>query len=186
MRTPTEIAEAFSPATLITADRPFYLVGIGGAGMSALAVMLQKRGIPVSGSDSTESSTTVSLREAGIPVRIGHSGEDIRSDQQVVLSNAIFTDCHDFRQRAVHPYAPVAILAKHHWLAVFEIQHAIGTNRTFSEMIERVVVKDVAVLVDLDKRNALVLRSRFNHRAEMFDVDIDRTGHKRRLTRDRE
>lgn len=89
MRTPTEIAEAFSPASRLTADNPFYLVGIGGAGMSALAVMLQKRGIPVSGSDSTESSTTVSLREAGIPVRIGHSGDDIKSDQQVVLSDAI-------------------------------------------------------------------------------------------------
>lgn len=89
MRTPTEIAEAFSPATRITAEKPFYLVGIGGAGMSALAVMLQKRGIPVSGSDSTESSVTVSLREAGIPVRIGHSGEDIQTGWQVVLSDAI-------------------------------------------------------------------------------------------------
>jgi len=89
VRTPTEIAEAFSPAARITKDKPFYLVGIGGAGMSALAVMLKKRGIEVSGSDSTESSTTVSLRESGIPVRIGHSGEDIQTSWQVVLSDAI-------------------------------------------------------------------------------------------------
>lgn len=89
MRTPTEIAEAFSPFSLITRERPFYLVGIGGAGMSALAVMLKKRGIDVSGSDATESSVTVSLREDGIPVRIGHSGDDIRAEHQVVLSDAI-------------------------------------------------------------------------------------------------
>lgn len=89
MRTPTEIREAFHPSEAIVADRPFYLVGIGGAGMSALAGMLKKRGIEVTGSDSTESPATVSLREAGIPVRIGHSGADIRADHQVVLSDAI-------------------------------------------------------------------------------------------------
>ncbi len=89
MRTPLEIAEAFSPAERITSERPFYLVGIGGAGMSSLAFMLQKRGIPVAGSDAAESATTASLREAGIPVRIGHSEEDIRAGDQVVLSDAI-------------------------------------------------------------------------------------------------
>jgi hypothetical protein len=66
------------------------------------------------------------------------------------------------------------------------VKHAIRTNSTFSEIIECAIVEDVAVLVDLDKRNAFVLRSRFNHRAEMFDVDIDRARNERRLTRDRE
>lgn len=89
MRTPIEIREAFHPSEAIVAERPFYLVGIGGAGMSALAGMLRKRGIEVSGSDLTESPATASLCEAGIPVRIGHSGADIRAEHQVVLSDAI-------------------------------------------------------------------------------------------------
>jgi hypothetical protein len=69
---------------------------------------------------------------------------------------------------------------------MLEVKHAIGTHRTFSEVIKRAIVEDVAVLVDLDKRDALVLRRGFNDRAEMFDVDIDRARDKRRLTRDRE
>jgi D-alanine--D-alanine ligase len=89
LRTPAEIREAFSSAEELHAERPFYLVGIGGAGMSALAHMLQKRGFEVAGSDSTESSATASLREAGIRVRIGHSGQDVRPGHQVVLSDAI-------------------------------------------------------------------------------------------------
>ena len=89
MRTPLEIQTAFSPATDFRPDEPFYLVGIGGAGMSSLAFMLQKRGIPVAGSDSTESPTTASLQNAGIHVRIGHSGEGIHTGHQVVLSDAI-------------------------------------------------------------------------------------------------
>src|SRR5258705_10655345 len=39
------------------------------------------------------------------------------------------------------------------------------------------VVEDIAVLVDLEKRNAFVLRGRFNHRAEMLDVNVDRSSH---------
>jgi D-alanine--D-alanine ligase len=89
MRTPAEIQSAFSRSERLTSGRPFYLVGIGGAGMSALALMLKNRGLAVSGSDSTETPTTVSLREAGIPVRIGHSGGDVRPEMQVVLSDAI-------------------------------------------------------------------------------------------------
>src|SRR5258705_12105762 len=48
------------------------------------------------------------------------------------------------------------------------------------------VVEDIAVLVDLEKRNAFVLRGRFNHRAEMLDVNVDRSSHEGRLTCDRQ
>ena len=48
------------------------------------------------------------------------------------------------------------------------------------------IVEDVAVLIDLDEGDALVLRGRFDDRAEMFDVDIDRARNKRRFTRDRQ
>lgn len=92
MRTPAEIATAFEPTSALTADRPFFLVGIGGAGMSALAMMLQRRGIPVRGSDSTASPTTDALDRAGIPVAIGHDRAEIRPEDQLILSDAIVLD----------------------------------------------------------------------------------------------
>ncbi len=89
MRTPTEIREAFTAGESLTADRPFYLVGIGGAGMSALARMLKNRGLNVRGSDAAPSANTASLETLGVPVRLGHSEEDVRRGDQVVLSDAI-------------------------------------------------------------------------------------------------
>ncbi len=89
MRTPAEIREAFAPTDRLCAERSFFLVGIGGAGMSAVARMLRARGFMVRGSDSTPSALLEALYGAGIDVRIGHSAEDIRPGDQVVFSDAI-------------------------------------------------------------------------------------------------
>ena len=63
MRTPAEIRDCFSSADQLTADKPFYLVGIGGAGMSSLALMLQKRGIEVAknGGDETRNVRRIDI-----------------------------------------------------------------------------------------------------------------------------
>lgn len=45
--------------------RPFHFIGIGGIGMSALAYVLAKRGLPVSGSDLHLSRITQRLQEEG-------------------------------------------------------------------------------------------------------------------------
>jgi D-alanine--D-alanine ligase len=89
MRKPAEIREAFAPREALDRYNAFYLVGIGGAGMSGIARMLQRRGYSVRGSDSTASPTTAELETNGISVRIGHSGDGIRSEDAVVLSDAI-------------------------------------------------------------------------------------------------
>ncbi len=89
MRTPLEIETEFNETDLISDSKPFFLVGIGGAGMSAIALMLKRRGISVRGSDSTASDTTDSLERAGIPVEIGHKSSRIESGDQVILSDAI-------------------------------------------------------------------------------------------------
>jgi UDP-N-acetylmuramate--L-alanine ligase len=89
MRKKTEILDAFADRHELDGYRSFFLVGIGGAGMSGLAKMLRHRGLDVAGSDSTASVVTAELEAEGIRVRIGHSSEDIRPDQAVVLSDAI-------------------------------------------------------------------------------------------------
>src|SRR6266850_1630224 len=48
------------------------------------------------------------------------------------------------------------------------------------------IVKDIAVLIDLDKRNAFVFGRGVDHAAKMLDVNVDRTSHKRRLARYRQ
>lgn len=89
MRKAAEIQEAFADRARLDGYRSFFLVGIGGAGMSALARMLKHRGYEVEGTDSTQSPETDRLISEGIDVRIGHSGEGIEARHAVILTDAI-------------------------------------------------------------------------------------------------
>lgn len=89
MRTPTEILTAFASTEELSERTSFFLVGIGGAGMSAVARMLHRRGFMVKGTDATESDLIRLMRAEGIHVRIGHSGADLTSLDALVLSDAI-------------------------------------------------------------------------------------------------
>jgi UDP-N-acetylmuramate--alanine ligase len=69
-----------------------HIVGIGGAGMSAIATVLIERGYQVSGSDQAESDATQQLREQGAVVSIGHRAENVGEVDMVVVSSAIRAD----------------------------------------------------------------------------------------------
>ena len=66
-----------------------HLVGIGGAGMSALARVLLARGAAVSGSDIKESRGVAALRALGARVAVGHRSENLDGARVVVVSSAI-------------------------------------------------------------------------------------------------
>jgi len=66
-----------------------HLVGIGGAGLSAIARVLLERGVTVTGSDRTLSALAQAVREAGARVYIGHDAENIRGADTIVRSSAI-------------------------------------------------------------------------------------------------
>ena len=92
MRKAAEIATAFARREELDGHRSFFLVGIGGAGMSALARMLKHRGFLVRGTDSTRSPETDRLLDEGFDVSIGHSGEGIEPGNAVILTGAIDLD----------------------------------------------------------------------------------------------
>jgi UDP-N-acetylmuramate--alanine ligase len=48
--------------------KPFHFIGIGGIGMSALAYILAKRQLPVSGSDTRSSNITQKLQALGAQI----------------------------------------------------------------------------------------------------------------------
>ena len=57
------------------AGRRLHFVGIGGAGMSGLALIAQALGAQVTGSDRADSSYSERLREHGIAPVLGHRAE---------------------------------------------------------------------------------------------------------------
>ena len=67
-----------------------HLIGIGGIGMSGIAMLLRQEGCLVSGCDAAPSEITDSLLNAGIPVAVGHSPRHIERDcDLVIISSAV-------------------------------------------------------------------------------------------------
>lgn len=70
--------------------RSIHVVGVGGAGMSAIASVLAAMGHRVSGSDLKESAGLERLRAEGIDVHIGHTPDNLPPDLDLVtISTAI-------------------------------------------------------------------------------------------------
>ena len=69
-----------------------HLVGIGGAGMSALAQVLIERGHPVSGSDLRGGRTTTALQAMGADIRLVHEAGNVAGASLVAVSTAIPAD----------------------------------------------------------------------------------------------
>ncbi|MGI8506641.1 MAG: UDP-N-acetylmuramate--L-alanine ligase [Solirubrobacteraceae bacterium] len=69
-----------------------HFVGIGGAGMSGLALIAEALGAQVTGSDRAESPYTGRLRAAGIEPLLGHASANVPRDAEVVYSSAIRDD----------------------------------------------------------------------------------------------
>jgi UDP-N-acetylmuramate--alanine ligase len=69
--------------------RRLHFVGIGGAGMSGIAIVAHALGASVTGSDRSESSYTARLREQGIELVIGHAAANVPAGAEVVFSSAV-------------------------------------------------------------------------------------------------
>jgi UDP-N-acetylmuramate--alanine ligase len=86
-----------SPGPAVTLSDParpvtVHVVGIGGAGMSAIATALRALGHTVTGSDLRASGVIDRLQQAGIPVAIGHDGANLGTAEVVTVSSAIADD----------------------------------------------------------------------------------------------
>ncbi|MGO9903799.1 MAG: UDP-N-acetylmuramate--L-alanine ligase [Solirubrobacteraceae bacterium] len=72
--------------------RRLHFVGIGGAGMSGLALIAHALGAQVTGSDRADSPYMMRLRAAGIEPIIGHAAANVPAGAEAVLSTAIPAD----------------------------------------------------------------------------------------------
>jgi UDP-N-acetylmuramate--alanine ligase len=71
------------------ASRRLHFVGVGGAGMSGLALVCRELGATVSGSDRAESSYMERLRAAGLEPAVGHDAANLPDGAEVIVSTAI-------------------------------------------------------------------------------------------------
>jgi UDP-N-acetylmuramate--alanine ligase len=97
------------------ASRRLHFIGIGGAGMSGLALVCAELGARVTGSDRSESSYMERLREAGLDPIIGHAAANLTEGAEVVVSTAIGGDNPELalaRERGIEPIHRGALLAE--------------------------------------------------------------------------
>lgn len=69
--------------------RRIHLIGIGGAGMSSIAIVLASMGHEVRGSDLKRPAASERLRAAGVEVSVGHRASAIEGADLVARSSAI-------------------------------------------------------------------------------------------------
>jgi UDP-N-acetylmuramate--alanine ligase len=73
-------------------SRRLHFIGIGGAGMSGLALVCHGLGATVSGSDRADSSYMERLRAGGLEPAVGHDAANVPEGAEVVVSTAIDDD----------------------------------------------------------------------------------------------
>lgn len=86
-------------------QRPVHFVGIGGAGMSALAELFLDRGVPVTGCDSSEGGFT-DLARLNVPLNVGHDPAHVDGARALVVTSAVRPQ-HPELQRARELGIPV-------------------------------------------------------------------------------
>ncbi len=84
------------PGSIPTLDVPdlagigsVHMIGIGGAGMSGIALLLLANGVRVTGTDLKDSRGLAGVRAAGARIEVGHRTEHLGQPDAVVISTAI-------------------------------------------------------------------------------------------------
>jgi UDP-N-acetylmuramate--alanine ligase len=105
------------PVPSLDGAKRLHMVGIGGAGMSAIARILLARGVEVSGSDLKRSRTTDELKVAGAVVFVGHAADQVEVQGRpdaVIVSSAIPARNPEVtwaRDRGIEVWARAQVLA---------------------------------------------------------------------------
>jgi UDP-N-acetylmuramate--alanine ligase len=97
------------------AERRLHFIGIGGAGMSGLALVCGELGAAVSGSDRGDSSYMERLRRADLNPAVGHDAANLPEGAEVVVSTAIDDANPELavaRERGIEPIHRGALLAQ--------------------------------------------------------------------------
>lgn len=105
-----------------------HFVGAGGAGMSAIAIVLMEMGYGIEGSDLKESSYVRRLRDSGAVIGLGHRAENIGDCSLVVRSSAIRRDNPEIVEARLRG---IPVISRAHMLAaIMETRRGIAVAGT--------------------------------------------------------
>jgi UDP-N-acetylmuramate--alanine ligase len=128
--------------------RRLHFVGIGGAGMSGLALIARALGAEVSGSDRAASGPYIErLRAAGIEPAVGHAAENVPPGAEVVYSTAVPPENPERRPPELHRAAFLAQLT--------ELKPAICVSGTHGKTTTTSMIVHALIACGLDPAYAV-------------------------------
>ena len=74
-----------------------HFVGIGGIGMSGLALIMDSLGFKIQGSDKSDNKNLNLLRKRKIPIYLNHNKQNIKNCTVLVVSSAIKKSNPEYR-----------------------------------------------------------------------------------------
>ena len=140
------------------AVKNIHFVGIGGAGMSAIAEVLHTQGYGVSGSDQSDGSVTRRLASLGIRIHIGHEASNIEGADAIVTSTAVKSDNPEvIAARTRHiPVVPRAVMLAE----LMRLQKGIAIAGTHGKTTTTSLVS--SVLIEAGADPTFVIGGRLN------------------------
>lgn len=130
--------------------KKIHIVGIGGAGMSAIAIVLNRMGIDVCGSDLKESHVTERLCALGIQVSIPHDKNLISKDVSlVVISSAIDITTNEEVLKA-NELGIIVVSRADILAAICAIENTVGISGSHGKTTTTSMVAAIARVGDLN------------------------------------
>ena len=123
-------------------------MGVGGAGMSAIAVVLRGLGCSVGGSDAVETPVLDRLREIGVHVFVGHRAAQISRADLVARSTAIGDDNPEVvaaRQAGIPVYRRAEILS-----AITGLRSTVAVGGTHGKTTTAAMLSHVLLATGVD------------------------------------
>ena len=138
------------------APRRIHIVGVGGPGTSAIAIILREMGCDVSGSDVRESPTLDRLRAVGVRVNVPHDAQAINGCEVVAHSTAIrdtnieLVAARDANMTVWSRSATLAWIAEQTRTVAVAGTHGKTTTTTLLTLMLRAAGRDPGYLIGAD------------------------------------
>lgn len=149
-------------------NKKILFLGVGGIGVSALAIAADKLGASVSGYDSSPNKLTKKLQNLGINIFSSPSGVDVTSFDMVVYSSAIL-DSHPLLSEARN--LGVQCLQRAMFLAILmkDFRHGVAVTGTHGKTTTSSIL--ATLLCHLDKSSSFVVGGVVKHAGSNIEVN---------------
>ncbi len=151
--------------------KKIHFIGIGGAGMSAIAKVLLEMGYTITGSDLAENETINKLKKSGARIFKGHSSDNLNDVEAVVVSTAISDENPEMKgakERGIPIFHRADMIAQlmldYHGIAVAGAHGKTTTTAMIAVMLEQAGVDPTVIIggeVDYLHGNAKLGKSKY-------------------------